>query len=59
MPTPRERLLLLFEADHPDTGDTTVKDEAIRSTFGLEPERYRVLVAELRAREAAPQANAA
>ena len=47
MPTPRERLLLLFEAEHPETGDRAAKDEAIRRTFGLEPEHYRAIVAAL------------
>lgn len=52
MPTPRERLLLLFEAEHPETAvrseaDRAAKDDAIRRTFGLEPARFRVLVAEL------------
>jgi hypothetical protein len=47
MPTPRERLLLIFEAEHPETADPGVKDEAIRRTFGLEPAHYRALVAEL------------
>ncbi|MFF1878334.1 hypothetical protein [Leifsonia sp. NPDC058230] len=59
MPTPRERLLLLFEAEHPETGDAVVKDEAIRRTFGLEPQQYRALIGELQAREAEPRANAA
>ncbi len=56
MPTPRERLLLIFEAEHPETGDSAVKDEAIRRTFGLEPARYRALVAELQRREGHAQA---
>jgi|GEM_PF-1813144 len=47
MPTPRERLLLLFEAEHPETADRAAKDEAIRRTFGLDPEQYRAIVAEL------------
>jgi hypothetical protein len=51
MPTPRERLLLIFEAEHPETADPAVKDEAIRRTFGLEPAQYRALVAELLRRE--------
>ncbi|MFJ8894560.1 DUF3263 domain-containing protein [Leifsonia sp. NPDC102414] len=47
MPTPRERLLLLFEAEHPEAADRAAKDEAIRRTFGLDPEQYRAIVAEL------------
>lgn len=47
MPTPRERLLLLFEAEHPETADPSAKDEAIRRTFGIDPAQYRALVAEL------------
>ncbi|MFF1573177.1 DUF3263 domain-containing protein [Leifsonia sp. NPDC058292] len=47
MPTQRARLLLLFEAEHPESGDAAAKDEAIRRTFGIEPQRYRELIAEL------------
>jgi hypothetical protein len=59
MPTPRERLLLLFEAEHPETGDAALKDEAIRRTFGLDPQQYRELIAALCARESESRANAA
>ncbi|GAA1439679.1 DUF3263 domain-containing protein [Leifsonia poae] len=51
MPTPRERLLLIFEAEHPETADRAVKDEAIRRTFGMDPAQYRALIAELQRRE--------
>ncbi|WP_223691626.1 DUF3263 domain-containing protein [Leifsonia poae] len=60
MPTPRERLLLLFEAEHPDpaTADAlAAKEEAIRRTFGLEPGRYRALIESIR--DSGSHANAA